>query len=104
VLQEGTGFKIKCIEVKPGGRLSLQRHKHRSEHWVVIGGRATVTCNAREYAVGINESTFIPVGHSHRLENREAGPLQIIEVQVGSYVGEDDIERLDDQYGRVKAV
>jgi mannose-1-phosphate guanylyltransferase/mannose-6-phosphate isomerase len=103
VLQEGSGFKIKIIEVKPGGRLSLQRHKHRSEHWVVIAGTATVTCGPRESTVEVNESTFIPVGSSHRLENRGTRTLQIIEVQVGTYVGEDDIERLEDQYGRVKA-
>ena len=102
-LQEGNGFKIKCIEVRPGGRLSLQRHKHRSEHWVVIGGRATVTCGTREFDVEVNESTFIPMGTVHRLENRSSEMLQIIEVQVGSYVGEDDIERLEDQYGRAKA-
>ena len=104
VLQEGDGFKIKQIDVKPGGRLSLQRHKHRSEHWVVIAGRATVTCANRESTVNVNESTFIPVGSAHRLENRGTEMLQIIEVQVGPYVGEDDIERLDDVYGRVKAV
>ena len=103
VLQEGSGFKIKFIEVKPGGRLSLQRHKHRSEHWVVIAGRAAVTCANREVTLDVNESTFIPMGASHRLENRGAESLQIIEVQVGSYVGEDDIERLEDVYGRVKA-
>ena len=103
VLQEGPGFKIKRIEVRPGGRLSLQRHAQRSEHWVVIAGRATVTSGARELELAVNESTFIPIGTPHRLENRGADPLQIIEVQVGAYVGEDDIERLDDQYGRVPA-
>ena len=103
LLQEGEGFKIKCIEVRPGGRLSLQRHKHRSEHWVVIAGQARVTSGTREFDVHVNESTFIPVGTLHRLENRGTELLQIIEVQVGSYVGEDDIERLEDVYGRVKA-
>ena len=103
LLQEGEGFKIKCIEVRPGGRLSLQRHAHRSEHWVVIAGHAHVTCGTREFEVKVNESTFIPVGSVHRLENRGSALLQIIEVQVGPYVGEDDIERLEDVYGRVKA-
>jgi mannose-1-phosphate guanylyltransferase / mannose-6-phosphate isomerase len=103
LLQEGVGFKIKCIEVRPGGRLSLQRHKHRSEHWVVIAGEATVTCGSREFVVKVNESTYIPVGSVHRLENKGSETVQIIEVQVGPYVGEDDIERLEDVYGRVKA-
>jgi mannose-6-phosphate isomerase-like protein (cupin superfamily) len=103
VLEEGASYKMKRIEVRPGGRLSLQRHKHRSEHWVVISGDATVTCGEEISTVRANESTFIPAGTMHRLENRTEAPLQIIEVQVGSYVGEDDIERFDDQYGRVKA-
>jgi mannose-1-phosphate guanylyltransferase / mannose-6-phosphate isomerase len=102
VLEEGPSFKMKRIEVRPGGRLSLQRHKHRSEHWVVISGEATVTCGEKVVALRSNESTFIPAGTMHRLENRTETPLQIIEVQVGSYVGEDDIERFDDQYGRAK--
>jgi mannose-1-phosphate guanylyltransferase/mannose-6-phosphate isomerase len=93
-------FKIKRIEVKPGGRLSLQRHQHRSEHWVVVSGTATVTRDGETSLVAKNESTYIPIGVKHRLENRGKLPLQIIEVQVGEYVGEDDIERFDDQYGR----
>ena len=100
VLEEGPAFKMKRIEVRPGGRLSLQRHKHRSEHWVVIAGEATVTCGEKVSVLRSNESTFIPAGTMHRLENRAATPVQIIEVQVGSYLGEDDIERFDDQYGR----
>jgi mannose-1-phosphate guanylyltransferase/mannose-6-phosphate isomerase len=102
VLEEGPGFKIKRIEVVPGGALSLQRHQHRSEHWVVIAGQASVTCGDSVSILQPNESTYIPIGTKHRLENRGAGPLQMIEVQVGSYVGEDDIERFDDQYGRTK--
>ena len=102
VLEEGPSFKMKRIEVRPGGRLSLQRHKHRSEHWVVIAGEATVTCGEKVSILRSNESTFIPAGTMHRLENKAGTPVQIIEVQVGSYVGEDDIERFDDQYGRVK--
>lgn len=103
VLHEGPGFKIKRIEVRPAGRLSLQRHRHRSEHWVVVAGVATVTSGGRRVEIAPNESAYIPAGVEHRLENRGEAPAQIIEVQVGSYVGEDDIERLDDVYGRAKA-
>jgi len=100
VLEETTTYKLKRIEVKPGGRLSLQRHRHRSEHWVVVAGEATVTAAGQVSTLRANESTFIPMGTMHRLENRREEPLHIIEVQVGSYVGEDDIERFDDAYGR----
>ncbi len=100
VIEEMPGCKIKLIEVKPGGRLSLQSHDHRSEHWVVLKGTATVTCGERVTDLEPNESTFIPIGTKHRLENRGTAAVQIIEVQVGSYVGEDDIKRYDDQYGR----
>ncbi len=100
VLEEGPCYKIKRIEVKPGGRLSLQSHKHRSEHWVVVEGVATVTCDATVSTLNANQSTFIPIGAKHRLENPGTVALQIIEVQVGGYVGEDDIQRYDDQYGR----
>jgi mannose-1-phosphate guanylyltransferase/mannose-6-phosphate isomerase len=100
VVEEGPSFKIKRIEVRPGGRLSLQRHKHRSEHWVVVAGEATVTCGQESKVLHPNESTYIPAGINHRLENLAAAPLEIIEVQVGSYVGEDDIERFDDAYAR----
>jgi mannose-1-phosphate guanylyltransferase / mannose-6-phosphate isomerase len=100
VLEEGPGFKIKRIEVRPGGRLSLQSHKFRSEHWVVVSGIATVTRNAERFLVKPNESTFISIDTRHRLENEGAEPLQIIEVQVGSQVTEGDIERYDDVYGR----
>ena len=99
-LQEGPGFKIKRIEVKPGAALSLQMHAHRSEHWVVVSGEARVTNGDRVYAVGVNESTFIPVGSRHRLENPGSAPLLVIEVQCGDYLGEDDIVRIDDRYGR----
>jgi mannose-1-phosphate guanylyltransferase/mannose-6-phosphate isomerase len=104
VLEEGPGFKIKRIDVAPGGRLSLQRHQHRSEHWVVIEGAATVTSDGAVATLTSNQSTFIPIGTKHRLENLAAVPLQIIEVQVGTYVGEDDIQRFDDQYGRSNEV
>ncbi|HSS69073.1 MAG TPA: mannose-1-phosphate guanylyltransferase/mannose-6-phosphate isomerase [Casimicrobiaceae bacterium] len=101
VLQEGPGFKIKRIEVKPGAALSLQLHNRRSEHWVVVGGEARVTNGDRSYSLGPNESTFIPVKTRHRLENSGTVPLLLIEVQCGEYVGEDDIVRFDDRYGRV---
>ena len=102
VLQEGPGFKIKRIEVKPGAALSLQMHAHRSEHWVVVSGEARVTNGERVYPVLVNESTFIPLQTRHRLENTGVEALVMIEVQCGDYVGEDDIVRFDDQYGRVK--
>ncbi len=101
VLEDMPGFKIKRIEVKPGGKLSLQSHEHRSEHWIVVAGVATVTCGERVTDLEANESTFIPKGTKHRLENRGSEMVAIIEVQVGSYLGEDDIKRYDDQYGRV---
>jgi len=103
VLEEGPGYKIKRIEVRPGGRLSLQSHKHRSEHWVVVSGVATVTRNDERYLVHPNESTFIPIGAKHRLENEGTEPLQIIEAQVGERVDESDIQRYDDVYGRTPA-
>ena len=103
VLQEGPGFKIKRIEVKSGGKLSLQLHHRRAEHWVVVSGDAQVTNGERVFTVRTNESTFIPRETKHRLENRGSDPLVMIEVQCGDYLGEDDIVRFDDQYGRVKA-
>lgn len=100
VIEEGPGYKIKRIIVDSRQKLSLQRHRHRAEHWIVIQGTARVTAGARQYTLEANESTFIPVGQEHRLENPGAKPLVIIEVQTGDYVGEDDIERLEDIYGR----
>ncbi len=97
-----SGYKLKRIEVRPGASLSLQRHQHRSEHWVVVSGTATVTCGDQTYQVTKNESTYIPIGAKHRLENRGRIPLHIVEVQVGEYLGEDDIERFDDEYGRTE--
>lgn len=99
-LEQGPGFKIKRIVVNPGAALSLQMHRHRSEHWVVVGGVAQVVNGEREFVVRANESTFIPAGNRHRLSNRESEPLVIIEVQTGAYVEEDDIVRLEDVYGR----
>jgi mannose-1-phosphate guanylyltransferase len=100
ILEESTRFKIKRIEVKPGAKLSLQMHHHRSEHWVVVVGMAKVTNGETELLVKTNESTYIPAGHKHRLENVGVVPLVMIEVQSGEYLGEDDIVRFDDQYGR----
>jgi mannose-1-phosphate guanylyltransferase len=100
VLEEGPGFKIKRIEVKPGGSLSLQLHHHRSEHWVVLRGTARVTSGESVFDLPQGESTFIPVETMHRLENRGSDVLAIIEVACGSYIGEDDIVRFDDKYGR----
>jgi mannose-1-phosphate guanylyltransferase/mannose-6-phosphate isomerase len=100
VLEEGPGFKIKRIVVKPGASLSLQMHYHRSEHWVVVSGTAKVLNGEQELLVRTNESTFIRAGHRHRLENPGKLDLVMIEVQSGSYLGEDDIVRFEDRYGR----
>lgn len=100
VLEEGVGFKIKRIEVNPGAKISLQMHHHRSEHWVVVSGIAKVINGESELIVNTNESTYIPAGHKHRLENEGESNLVMIEVQSGAYVGEDDIERFEDSYGR----
>jgi len=96
----GTRYQVKRIVVKPGARLSLQKHFHRTEHWVVVKGTAEVTIGADVRAIHENESAYIPIGSVHRLANPGKIPLELIEVQVGSYLGEDDIERLDDVYGR----
>ncbi len=100
VLDENVNYKIKRIEVKPGERLSLQKHHHRSEHWIVVSGTALVTCGEKQQVVNVNESTFIPIGQNHRLENPGKITLVIIEVQSGEYLGEDDIVRFDDDYNR----
>jgi mannose-1-phosphate guanylyltransferase len=100
VLEAGAGFKIKRIEVNPGAKISLQMHHHRSEHWVVVSGIAKVINGDGELIVNTNESTYIPAGHKHRLENEGESNLVMIEVQSGAYVGEDDIERFEDDYGR----
>jgi len=103
VLEEAPGFKIKRIEVRPGASLSLQLHHRRTEHWVVVRGIAHVTNGEREIDVHPNESTYIPLETRHRLENRGTEPLVIIEVQCGEYLGEDDIVRFEDRYGRAPA-
>lgn len=93
-------FKVKKISVKPGASLSLQMHNHRAEHWVVVKGTAFVTCDGKEFILTEDQSTYIPVGKKHRLENKGIIPLEIIEVQTGNYLGEDDIIRFSDIYGR----
>lgn len=102
VLEEGPRFKIKRIVVKPGAALSLQMHHHRSEHWIVVQGMAKVVNGGESRLINTNESTFIPAGHQHRLENPGVIDLVMIEVQSGEYLGEDDIVRFEDQYGRVQ--
>jgi mannose-1-phosphate guanylyltransferase len=101
VLEEGVRFKIKRIEVKPGAALSLQMHHHRSEHWIVVSGTAKIVNNDQEILLRTDESTYILSGHRHRLENPGVIPLVMIEVQTGDYVGENDIVRYDDVYGRL---
>jgi mannose-1-phosphate guanylyltransferase/mannose-6-phosphate isomerase len=100
VLEEDRRFKIKRILVRPQASLSLQMHHHRSEHWIVVSGMALVTNGDREFLLNTNESTYIPAGHSHRLSNPGVIDLVMIEVQSGEYLGEDDIVRFDDIYGR----
>ena len=99
-IDAGARFRVKRIIVKPGGILSLQKHQHRSEHWVVVKGTGMVTRGKEISELGENQSTYIPKGVIHRLENKGSEPLHLIEVQVGDYVGEDDIVRLEDSYGR----
>jgi mannose-1-phosphate guanylyltransferase/mannose-6-phosphate isomerase len=99
-LEAGERFQVKRIEVKPGASLSLQKHHHRAEHWTVVSGTAEVTCDDKVFLLSENESTYIPLGSKHRLRNPGKLPLELIEVQSGSYLGEDDIVRFDDVYGR----
>lgn len=100
-IDEGPRFKVKRIQVKPGASLSLQKHFHRAEHWVVVQGTALIVNGDREICLTENQSTYIPLGTVHRLSNPGKTPLEIVEIQSGSYLGEDDIVRFDDQYGRV---
>lgn len=97
----GERFQVKRIVVKPGAALSLQKHRHRAEHWIVVSGVAEVTCDERVFDLHENQSTYIPLGSVHRLRNRGTEPVELIEVQSGSYLGEDDIIRLEDVYGRL---
>jgi mannose-1-phosphate guanylyltransferase/mannose-6-phosphate isomerase len=96
----GPRFQVKRILVKPGARLSLQMHHHRAEHWIVVSGTARITRGEETFLLGENESTYIPVGTKHRIANPGKVMLHIIEVQSGSYLGEDDIVRFEDVYGR----
>ena len=100
VIDGADRFQVKRITVNPGEQLSLQRHRHRAEHWTIVAGTADVTLDGEVLRVHENESVFIPIGATHRLANLGHVELVLIEVQVGSYVGEDDIERLEDLYGR----
>ena len=100
VIDTGERFKVKNIEVKPGHRLSLQKHHHRAEHWIVVCGTAEVQLNDSRQLIGENQSTYVPLGCKHRLSNPGKIPLKIIEVQSGSYLEEDDIERFEDDHGR----
>jgi mannose-1-phosphate guanylyltransferase/mannose-6-phosphate isomerase len=99
-LGEGERFQVKRIMVNPGSKLSLQSHHHRSEHWVVVQGTALVTKGEDEVHIHENESIYLPVGTKHRLQNPGKVPLMVVEVQSGSYLGEDDIIRFEDTYGR----
>lgn len=103
-VDNGSRHQVKRITVKPGARLSLQKHHHRAEHWIVVSGTAEVTCGERIFLMSENQSTYIPIGEVHRLANPGKIPLEIIEVQSGSYLGEDDIVRFEDVYGRVDVV
>ena len=102
VLDEGEGFKVKRISVTPGHKLSLQYHHRRSEHWTVVQGEASVTVGEDIKKVKVNESVYIPLKEKHALANEGEELMQLIEVQVGDYLGEDDIIRLEDRYGRVE--
>ena len=99
-IDHGDGFQVKRIMVKPGASLSLQKHEHRSEHWIVVRGQAQVTNGDQTFSLKANQSTYIPRGQKHRLANLCPEPLEIIEIQTGSYLGEDDIIRFDDIYRR----
>lgn len=101
VLDEGPGYKVKRIEVSPGQRLSYQTHEQRAEHWYVVAGTATCVVDGREVVLRPGQSVEIAVGEAHRITNQAEEPLIVIEVQRGDYTGEDDITRLDDDYGRV---
>ena len=102
-IDEGHRFKVKRIQVKPGASLSLQKHHHRAEHWIVVKGTAEITNGDKVILLSENQSTYIPLGEVHRLANPGSIPLEIIEVQSGSYLGEDDIVRFEDHYGRTKS-
>ena len=100
-IDDGSRYQVKRLTVKPGAQLSLQMHHHRAEHWIVVTGTAKVTRGDEVFILSENESTYIPLGTTHRLENPGTIPLEIIEVQSGSYLGEDDIVRFEDVYNRI---
>ena len=99
-LENADGFQVKRLVVRPGGVLSLQKHERRSEHWVCVQGRVRITRNDETFHLGVNESTYVAIGDVHRIANPFDEPAHIIEVQCGDYLGEDDIVRLEDDYGR----
>jgi mannose-6-phosphate isomerase len=100
VLDEADTYKVKRIEVLPQRRLSYQRHAHRAEHWIIVAGRAKVTVDDRETTLTVGDTVDVPIGAAHRIENVGTETLVFIEIQRGTYFGEDDIERLQDDYGR----
>lgn len=100
VLEDDPGHKVKRIDVQPGRRLSYQRHAHRAEHWFIVAGTATVTLDGTDHALGAGDAIDIPRGAAHRIANPGDSTLVFIEVQHGDYFGEDDIERLEDDFGR----
>jgi mannose-6-phosphate isomerase-like protein (cupin superfamily) len=100
-LTDGPGFKVKTLSIKPGESLSLQRHQHRTEHWIVLAGTARITRGEERFELEANASTFIARGEKHRLQNATDQPLLILEVQSGEQLDEEDIERFEDRYGRV---
>jgi mannose-1-phosphate guanylyltransferase / mannose-6-phosphate isomerase len=102
-IDQGDRFQVKRITVLPGAKLSLQLHHHRAEHWVVVHGEAEVTCGDKTFRLHEDESIYVPVDTPHRLHNPGPEPLEIIEVQSGDYLGEDDIVRLEDSYGRLES-
>jgi mannose-1-phosphate guanylyltransferase/mannose-6-phosphate isomerase len=99
-LRQEPGFQVKLLTVNPGASISLQYHNRRAEHWVVVAGRALVTRDSETQELSANQSTYVAVGVHHRLENPGSEPLHVVEVQSGDYLGEDDIVRLEDHYGR----
>ena len=101
-IEKGSTWQVKKLELKPKASISLQMHKHRSEHWIVVKGQAKVEINDKISILNKNESTYIPLGSTHRLSNPGNVPLILIEVQSGNYIGEDDIVRFEDKYGRVR--
>lgn len=103
VLDEGEGYKVKRIEVLPGKRLSYQKHRHRAEHWMVVHGTSTVTLEGKQITVATDQTIDIPLGAAHRIENPGTEKLIFIEIQRGDYLGEDDIVRLEDDFGRTPA-